>query len=126
MITTQTFSYRCTNGTPSLIDTNTDSAQTPDELPDWPCTEDQGIIVIYIEQNDSSPIDATIKVDISPAIIKGWKIYKMHTTRITAGGMINDRQVTFYITKLEPTERRRIDILIKGPPGKIQIWPTRQ
>lgn len=126
MITTQVFSYRSTNGAPALIDSDADPARAPDELPDWPCSDDQGIIVIYIKQDGSNPIDATIEVDLSPAIIKGWKIYQMHTTRITAGGMINDRQATFSLTKLEPHEHRRIDLLIKGPPGHVQVSATQQ
>lgn len=126
MITTQVFSYRYTTGIPTLIDSDADPTRAPDELPNWPCSEDRGIIVIYINQDGNSPIDATIEIDLSPAIIKGWKIYQMHTTRITAGGMINDRQATFSITKLEPHERRRMDLLIKGPPGQVEINTTQQ
>jgi len=120
----QIFRYRCSNGTPIPLDEETDSPAAPEELPDWPCDDDRSIAAIIITQNDSTPADTAITVDTSPGIIKGWKIYQMHTTRLTDGGMINDRQATFHLEHLEAHERRRIDILIKGPPGQVQVNAT--
>lgn len=124
MIATHVLRYRCKNGQPTLVNEDAGNGTPPEELPDWRCTDDRGIAVIYITQDDDRPIDATIEVDLSPAIIKGWKIYQMHTTRLTDGGMINDRQMTLTLEELEPHERRRIDILLKGPPGTVQVSAT--
>jgi hypothetical protein len=124
MIHTQVFRYRCINGQPTLVDENEGNGTPPEELPDWQCSDDRGIAVIYISQDDGCPVDAAIEIATSPAIIKGWKIYQMHTTRLTDGGMINDRQMALAIKQLQPHERRRIDILLKGPPGRVQVSAT--
>ncbi len=126
MIHIQVFRYRCINGQPAPVDENEGNGTPPEELPGWQCSDGRGIAVIYISQDDGCPIDATIEIAVSPAIIKGWKIYDLGTTRITDGGMINDRQMTLTLERLKPHERQRIDILLKGPPGRVQVSATQQ
>ncbi len=124
MTVTHLFRYRCRDGTPSLIAGEAGSIPPPEKLPDWQCSDDRGIAVIYVLPGSGSHTEATIEIDCSPAIIKGWKIYDLATTRITDGGMINDRGATIAIGHMKPHERRRIDILLKGPPGEVQVTAT--
>jgi len=120
MIQIHVFEYQFKNGE-MVISSGGKALKPPSELPEWRFEEDSRVFVIFVYNEGSSKADAIVEADFSPCIIKGWKIYHMEKVKIDEGGMINDRKVTFSIKGMEKNERQRIDVLIKGPSGKVRV-----
>ncbi|MGC9554069.1 MAG: hypothetical protein ACP5EK_02040 [Thermoplasmatota archaeon] len=96
----------------------------PPDASSWDGATDHRLLVIVVTADDHPPGEAMVAINVSPAIIKGWAIYQMEKVRLTEGGMIGDKRAVFTVQQLTPRERVRIDLLVKGPPGKEQVTLT--
>jgi len=120
MVQIHVFEYQFKNG--EMIATGGEKVfHPPLELPEWKYSEDSRVFVVYVYNEGEEKSDVVVEADFSPCIIKGWKIYHMEKVKISEGGMINDRRAVFSIKGLEGKEKQRIDILVKGPPGKVKV-----
>lgn len=126
MVRAQLFEYRMQEGEPTLMTSHKEGAvHPPDKLPDWPWTEEHTLVAIVV-YNDGPAAAVRVTVEVSPAIIKGWKIYQMEKVRLVKKGMINDRRAVFSIRDMAANERQRIDILVRGRPerGSVEATPA--
>ena len=111
----QWFEYLYQGGSMELHKTSSGPIMPPATLPEWKIDEETRILAVVVRAGEGKQKDATVTVEVSPAILKGWVIYQMETVRLASGGMLNERHAEFHINQLSVNKQVRIDLLIRGP-----------